>query len=39
VNYEIKFITLEEWDGLIPKDVPFRWQREYIPWKKILILQ
>jgi len=39
VNYEIKFITLEEWESSIPKNKPFRWQREYIPWEKILILQ
>jgi len=38
VNYEIKYITLEEWDSVIPNDEPFRWQRDYIPWKQILIL-
>jgi Putative papain-like cysteine peptidase (DUF1796) len=39
VNYEIKFISLEDWEDAIPKDKPFQWQREYIPWEKILILQ
>lgn len=38
VNYEIKFITLEEWNGLIPSDEPFRWQRDYIPWEQILFI-
>jgi hypothetical protein len=38
VNYEIKFIKLEERADSIPKDKPFQWQREYIPWEKILIL-
>ena len=37
VNYEIKHIVVEEWDKLIPKDESFRWQRDYIPWEKILI--
>lgn len=37
VNYKIKYITLEEWDGLIPKDEPFRWQRDYIPWNHVLL--
>jgi len=37
VNYEIKHIALEEWDDSIPKDEPFRWQRDYIPWAQILI--
>ncbi len=39
VNYEIKFITLEDWEDLIPKDEPFQWQRNYIPWEKILTLE
>lgn len=38
VNYEIKYIILEEWAGVIPNDEPFLWQRDYIPWKQILIL-
>ena len=37
VNYEIKHIFVEEWDKFIPKDKPFRWQRDYIPWAQILI--
>lgn len=36
VNYEIKYIVLEEWNNLIPKDMPFRWQRDYIPWIELL---
>lgn len=36
VNYEIKYIVLEEWNDLIPKDMLFRWQRDYIPWKELL---
>jgi hypothetical protein len=39
VNYEIKHIVVEEWEKLIPKDESFRWQRDYIPWEKILIIQ
>jgi len=37
VNYKIKHIALEEWEDSIPKDKPFRWQRDYIPWAQILI--
>jgi hypothetical protein len=37
VNYEIKHIFVEEWEDSIPKNEPFRWQRDYIPWEKILI--
>jgi len=36
VNYEIKYIVLEEWNDLIPKNMPFRWQRDYIPWIELL---
>lgn len=36
VNYEIKYIILEEWNKLIPLDTLFRWQRDYIPWVELL---
>jgi hypothetical protein len=36
VNYEVKYIILEEWDIFIPKTTSFQWQRDYIDWKKIL---
>jgi len=39
MNYEVKYIVLEEWEYTIPKDEPFRWQRDYIPWKVNLILE
>ena len=37
VNYKIKYIILKEWDGVIPKDEPFRWHRDYIPWDYLLL--
>ena len=37
VHYEIKFIILEEWEKFIPKDKPFSWHRDYIPWHDLLI--
>ena len=39
VNYEIKYIYLEEWEHLIAAGGHFTWQRDYIPWEKILILE
>lgn len=37
VNYTIKYIIYNEWDELIPQGVPFQWQRDYMPWKEILM--
>ena len=37
VNYEVKYIILEECADLIPKNEPFRWQRDYIPWEKLFV--
>lgn len=37
VKYTIKYIILEEWEELIPRDAPFRWKRDYIPWNDILL--
>jgi hypothetical protein len=36
VNYEVKYIILEEWDGLISNNETFKWQRDYIPWKTLI---
>lgn len=39
MNYQIKYLVLEEWNDFISKDKPFRWQRDYIPWIELLITQ
>ena len=36
-NLEIVVINYNEYDSLIPDE--YRWQRDYIPWKKILELE
>jgi hypothetical protein len=36
-NYKVIHIVADEYEELIPKYEPFRWQRDYIPWEQILI--
>lgn len=32
INYTLKHIIIDDYNHLIPKKEPFRWQRDYIPW-------
>ena len=36
-NFRIIHIFMDEYEHLIPVDIPFQWQRYYIPWEQILL--
>ena len=36
MNYEVRFINMDNYVGNIPNDVEFDWHREYIPWQALL---
>ena len=36
-NFSIKFIYNTNYQDLIPINTIFNWQRDYIPWKELLL--